>query len=318
MVISNLGNKSEEWLASMKNKHTELFLIPSVVFSMVTLVTDPVLLTCIFCFRPLRRETRYLLLANTLTCDVIFTILNFTSMLFNTMRFSMLRVVCEVIMVVTVTTYCCSVITVTTMVIDTYLAVRWPLQYHNRVSPSRTRKIIAGLWVLASAYPVSLVVIGEVIFEEAPYELPLCLNIVLLGTFGSQTKVGIYLFFTISVVMCFLVILFCYVRLYMVTRSSGIWQSRFSRARATLSAHGIMLVLYFSPGLVFTVELALYEHDALREELALWLNLVNVSVLMLLPRVFAPYLYGLRYREIYNTLHLLLWRRCQLHQVSVG
>lgn len=316
MTYTIIANVSAKWVDGMEGWRMELFLIPTVLLTLGTLVLDPLLVGCILWSPTLRQETRYLLLANTLLADMAFTVVNTIMVTCAVLRVAMLRVACEVALSATVTAYCCAVLGVTSMVVDTYVAVRWPLHYGNLLPPSRACKISASLWLLASMYPLSVVVILELVEKEAPRQIPLCLVLITMGALGKEMMVSLHMYFTIGATFCFLLIVYCYVRLYVVTRRSGIWRQPYSRARVTLLAHGTLLLLYFAPGLVFTVELALFESQQTKERASVWVNIINMSVLMMLPRAFAPYLYGLRYREIYTTLKQLLFKRRQLSQVS--
>ncbi|XP_063076061.1 probable G-protein coupled receptor 148 [Engraulis encrasicolus] len=316
MTFAIIANVSNSWFNGMEGSRVELFLLPLCLLTLCTLVLDPLLVGCIYCSPALRQETRYLLLANTLAADVAFVCINVGMVTCAVLRVPVLWVVCEVAITATVTAYCCAILSVTVMVVDTYVAVRWPLHYDGLLPPSRARIISAALWLLASMYPLSIVIILEMLEEEAPQRLPLCLVLITVGALGKDMAVGIHMYFTISAILCFLLIIYCYVRLYAVTRRSGIWRQRYSRARVTLLAHGVLLCLYFLPGLVFTVELALFESRQMGAQASVWVNMTNMSILMLLPRAAAPYLYGLRYREIYATLaHLVLRKRRQLSQV---
>ena len=164
------------------------------------------------------------------------------------------------------------------------------------------------MWAIAALYPFILMVMMEVSKKDSPQNLKVCVVLIALRSLGSNLKVGLYIYFNGWAIVCSLLILYCYIRLYSVTRSSGIWSSRYSRARVTLIAHAVMLLMYFIPGFVYTAELLLFEE--LHITLQVWLGTVNLSLLMLLPRSFTPYLYGLRYRKIYDTVKLMLCRRC--------
>ncbi|XP_028831519.1 probable G-protein coupled receptor 148 [Denticeps clupeoides] len=311
-------NISQIWLDTMHSRHMELFFIPAIFLTVTTLLVNPLLLICIFCLQTLRQETRYLLLANTLMADMVFLCLNLAIVICALLGVTVLRIVCELVIAGMITAYCCTILTITFMVVDTYVAVRWPLKYNKLLPPSRTLKIMVGIWLMASMYPISLVIVMEAVGVQAPHQLPLCLVLLSLGSLGlDTTTVGVHLYFAIGVICCFLLILYCYVRLYVVTRTSGIWQQRYSRARLTLLAHCVMLLLYFSPALVFTVELGLFQNNMVSQEVSMWITMSNMSMLMLLPRASSPFLYGLRYREIYHKLTTVLWRRQRLSQVSV-
>ncbi|KAM4605053.1 putative G-protein coupled receptor 148 [Polymixia lowei] len=312
-----MGNLTQEWLEYLHSWHLDLFFIPATLVTTATLLANPVLLTCIFLSRALRQETRYLLVANTLLADMLFLVLNLATVFCNALGAEMPQLLCELDTAVTVTAYCCAILTVTLMVADTYAAVRWPLHYHDLLPPARTHRILAGVWVVAALYPFSLVIMRQVVRENPQERTPVCLVLISLGFIQAKNTVGVHIYFSAAAVICTALILYCYVRLYMVTKTSGIWQSRYSRARVTLLAHGILLLLYFTPGLVFTVELFLFQKD-ISQDARVWISTVNMCVLMLLPRALAPYLYGLRYREISDTLLQLLHRHRRLSQVTAA
>ncbi|CAJ1072135.1 probable G-protein coupled receptor 148 [Xyrichtys novacula] len=313
-----ISNVTQEWVESLRRWHLEFFFIPTTVVTLATLLANPVLLMCICLTRALRRETRYLLVANTLTADMLFLVLNLSTVICNAARAQIPWLLCEVITAVSITAYCCAILTVTLMVVDTYAAVRWPLHYHDILPPSRTHRILVGLWVVAAIYPFTLVILMEVKRGSPHGNVALCLAVISLGFNQVEGTMGIHIYFFVAALVCTLLIFYCYIRLYMVTRTQGIWQNRFSRARVTLLAHGLLLLLYFAPGFVFTMELFLFHRRDISQDVRVWISTVNMCVFMLLPRAFAPYLYGLRYREISDTLMQLLHQHRRLSQVTVS
>lgn len=318
MSSREISNLTQDWVESLQRLRLDFFFIPTLVITLATFLASPVLLICILLSRALRQETRYLLVANTLVADMLFLILNLAMVISNVVRAQIPWLVCELITAVTVTTYCCAILTVTLMVVDTYAAVRWPLHYRHILPPARTHRILAGVWVLAAIYPFALVVVVDVQSENPQERLAVCLVLISLGFIQVQNMVGIHIYFFVAALICATLIFYCYIRLYMVTRTQGIWQSRFSRARVTLLAHGFLLLLYFAPGFVFTMELFMFQRTDISKDVRVWISTVNMCIFMLLPRAFAPYLYGLRYREISDTLMLLLHRHRRLTQTPVS
>ncbi|XP_038575336.1 probable G-protein coupled receptor 148 [Micropterus salmoides] len=313
VLISNL---TQEWVESLRRWHLEYFFIPTTVITLASFLANPVLLACIFLSRALRQETRYLLVANTLTADMLFLVLNLATVICNAAQAQMPWLVCELLTAVSVSAYCCAILTVTLMVVDTYAAVRWPLHYHDILPPARTHRILAGVWVLSAVYPFTLLIMMKVGRENPHEKMAVCLVLISLG-FIQVNMTGIHIYFFVTALICTVLILYCYVRLYMVTRTQGIWQSRFSRARVTLLVHGVLLLLYFTPGFVFILELALFQREDISQDVRVWINTINMCVFMVLPRAFAPYLYGLRYRELSDTLMQLLHQHRRLSQITV-
>ncbi|KAM9791697.1 probable G-protein coupled receptor 148 isoform X2 [Syngnathus typhle] len=312
-----MANLTQEWVSSLRRWHLELFFIPTTVVTLATMLVNTVLLACILASRALRQETRYLLVANTLAADMLFLTLNLTTAVLNAVRAETPWLACELVTAVTVTAYCCAILTVTLMVVDTYAAVRWPLHYHDLLPPARTHRILLGAWVLAASYPFTLVILMETARESLHGNAAVCLVLISLGFVQVKNMAGINVYFFVAALICAVLIFYCYVRLYMETRTQGIWHSRFSRARVTVLAHGVLLLLYFTPGFVFTLELLLFQSKKVSQDARVWLSTVNMCVFMLLPRAFAPYLYGLRYRQISDTLLQLLHRHRRLSQITV-
>lgn len=310
-----IANLTQDWIDSLQRWQLDFFIIPPAVVTLATLIVNSVLLTCIFLSRALRQETRYLLVANTLTADMLFLILNLTTVISNTVRAPISWLACEVVTALTVTAYTCAILTITLMVVDTYAAVRWPLRYHDILPPARTHCILLGVWVLSAVYPFTLVIVMEAQRRTPHEKLPLCLVLISLGFIQVQNMIAIHIYFFVAALICTLLIFYCYIRLYMVTRTQGIWQRRFSRARVTLLAHGVLLLLYFAPGFVFSLELSMFQ-KYINQDVRVWISTVNMCVFMMLPRAFAPYLYGLRYREISDTLIQLLHREKRLSQIT--
>ncbi|XP_061695839.1 probable G-protein coupled receptor 148 [Syngnathoides biaculeatus] len=315
VLITNL---TEEWVASLRKWHLELFFIPTTVVTLATMLVNPVLLACILASRALRRETRYLLVANTLAADMLFLTLNLATAVLNAAGAELPWLACELVTAVTVTAYCCAILTVTLTVADTYAAVRWPLHYRELLPPARTHRILLGVWALAATYPFTLVILMEAERGSPHDTAAVCLVLISLGFLQAKNTAGVNVYFFVAALVCATLIFYCYIRLYVETRTQGIWQNRFSRARVTVLAHGLLLLLYFSPGFVFTAELLLFQSEDVSQDVRVWVSTVNMCVFMLLPRAFAPYLYGLRYREISDTLLQLLHRRRRLSQITVA
>lgn len=306
MNLSSLAECSTQWFSIMQSTGMHLLLIPAVLLTTATLLVDALLLVCVFSSASLRQETRYLLLASTLLSDILFLVLNLINLSFNAAGLEQHFMLCQFIMFSTVMTFCTSELTVTLMVLDTFVAVRWPLRYYKILPLPRVQKIIGIVWALAALYPLVLLVAMEVAKEGVHEKMKVCVVLLSLGHFGGYVEVALHVYFAVWMILCLVLIVYCYVRLYAVTKHSGIWSSRFSRARRTLLVHALMLALYFVPCLVFMVELA--EFFQISNEVHVRLNTVNLTVLMLLPRACAPYLYGLRYRKIYDAVRQTVWR----------
>ncbi|KAK1168666.1 putative G-protein coupled receptor 148 [Acipenser oxyrinchus oxyrinchus] len=316
---SSSQDATYDWFLRSRYWHLELFLISAAVLFLVSLLANPLILICIVSTRNLRQESRYLLLANTLLSDIIFSILNLVVSICNMQGWPLHRLFCVILIVIMVTSYCSGVLTITLMLLDTYLAVHWPLHYENIVPSSRTKKILPAIWIMASLYPVTIMIILEILDNQPlKQQKEVCLMLLTLGSgpLGNEMVIGFYVFFSLGALLCSSVVVFCLIRLYWITKTAGLWQRRYSRAKVTLIVHTVMLLLYFSPGLVFAIEIILLQKDTMSLDVKVWIHAANSNFLMMLPRAFFPYLYGLRYREISNTLKGL-FRRRKISQLGV-
>ncbi|CAL9688769.1 unnamed protein product [Knipowitschia caucasica] len=309
-----VSNITEEWAESFRSWHMEFFVIPTTIFTMFSLMSNVVLLACIYRTPVLCQETRYLLLANTLIADVLFMIFHCATQLCNATGVIISWIVCELVTVVTITAYCSAILSITLMVVDTFAAVRWPLKYREFLPPARTHRMLLGLWLFAAIYPLTLVIF-LISGSKQSEKVNICLVIICLGFMETKNTVGYNLYFLVVPILCAVLISYCYIRLYMVTKTQGIWHSRFSRARVTLCIHGILLLLYFAPGFVFSMAIILFHKKDINRDIQVWISAINMSVLMFVPRACAPYLYGLRYREINESLMQLLHLR-RLNQIT--
>ena len=84
--------------------------------------------------------------------------------------------------------------------------------------------------------------------------------------------------------------------------------------RDILNAQHCVLLLFLST-LVLFVESFLYVNIVIGLQTSIWISLTICNVLMILPKVLFPFLYGLRYREISASLRSLV-RIQRLHLVS--
>ncbi|XP_040204911.1 probable G-protein coupled receptor 148 [Rana temporaria] len=282
-----------------------MFLIPVVVCSIVTLLVNPLVLVTILMKDKLRKETRYNLLANVMISDLIFLIFNSLISTCNAIRWYIHRILCFTMTVFSFAAYTSCVLTFTVMVIDTYIAICFPLHYHSLLSVQRTRKILSAIWIFSVVFPIAVFVLSES-FNTDVHERQ---NVCLLLYYGPQdnrnNRVTIVCSFAIIFLMiCSVMITYFYVRLYTMTRHSGIWASRFSRARITLLTHSILLCLYIIPAFILTTEVIMFKNNVIGMDVRLWISASNSCVIMLMPRALSPLLYGLRYREIYASLKL--------------
>ncbi|MEE6517795.1 hypothetical protein FKM82_028276 [Ascaphus truei] len=213
---------------------------------------------------------------------------------------------CVLLLFLLAITYCGGVLTAAAMVVDTYLAILWPLHYVSLLPPSRTKKLIALLWFSSCFFPA--IVFLALYFTQIPGPCPLelcSLPVILVMTLhGDDTIKLCYILFVTIFLLCFSLILCCYAVLCYKTRETGIWKSVSSRANITFVMHHTILFFYFSPLLLLLAESLLYINNVIGLRTGLWVTMTICNVLIVLPKAASPCFYGLRYREIYHSLKL--------------
>ncbi|XP_078393980.1 putative G-protein coupled receptor 148 [Cetorhinus maximus] len=290
----------------MGHSKTDILMIPLVFCLFASLLASPLVLLAIFSNNKLRQETRYLLLANTLVNDLIYSILNTFIDTLNTAGVGMPKVVCETLLYVLTVAYCNGILTVTAMVMDTYVAIGWPLRYTSLLPHTRTLKIIICIWIISTVAP-SIIYVITLGTQQNPFStLSVCiLPLIFVLSILRTPLLKIYYSFTIIYfLICLILISSCYVMLYCKTKTSGIWGGN-SRARQTYVIHSVLLVFYFSPLLVLVVVAALQELHLISYMTGLWITLSMTNMLMMLPKAVSPYIYAIRYREVTKTIRSL-------------
>ncbi|NWI41693.1 GP148 protein, partial [Picathartes gymnocephalus] len=276
----------------------------------------PIILFVIFSRFKIRQETRYLLLGNALLSDLIYLLSYTLSAALNAAHLHLPKEVCVLLLFLLAVAYCGGLFTAVAMVLDTYIAVLFPLRYVVFLPPSRTKKIIVLLWIGSAAFPGIFFLVLWATHTFEPCVLETCsVPVILILTLNGTDAVKFCFWLSTTVVfLCLSVIFCCYAILYFKTKHSGIWESICSRASVTFLMHNTVLFFYFFPLLALFVESFLCV-NVIRLQTGILVSLTFCNVLMVLPKVLFPLLYGLRYREISASLKSIV-RRKQLHLVS--
>ncbi|XP_063297742.1 probable G-protein coupled receptor 148 [Pelobates fuscus] len=295
-----------EWIISPPYLEMKMFLIPTVICFVTAIFVTPCILFTIFSNITMRRETRFLLLGNTLVCDLIYLVFYTTTSICNVMNVKMPKHFCVIILFLLSVTFSAGVLTAVATVVDTYLAILWPLHYASLLTAKRTKKILILLWLSSFFFPA--VVFVSLYFTQVPGPCPLelcSLPVILVMTLNGDDSLKLcYILFLIIFLLCFLLLLCCYTILCYKTKETGIWKGVTSRASITFSMHHLLLFFYFSPLLILLAESLLYIAGIIGLRTGLMVTLTICNVLVILPKAASPCLYGLRYREIYNALRL--------------
>ncbi|XP_053567503.1 probable G-protein coupled receptor 148 [Bombina bombina] len=295
-----------EWIIYPSYSEMKMFMVPTVLCFAVALFVTPSILFAILSNFSIRQETRFLLLANALLCDLVYLLFCTILSTLNVVNLTISKHLCVLLLFVLAVTYSGAVLTAAAMVIDTYIAVLWPLHYLSILTRSRTKKVIILLWFSSFFFPA--IVFLALYFTQKPGPCPLeqcSLPAILVITLHGDDSLKLcYILFVTIFLLCFSLILCCYIVLWYKTRETGIWKSVSSRASITFLMHHTILFFYFSPLLLLLAESLLYISKVIGLRTGLWVSMTICNVLIVLPKAASPCLYGLRYREIYNSLRL--------------
>uniref|UniRef100_A0A8C8RNB4 G-protein coupled receptors family 1 profile domain-containing protein n=1 Tax=Pelusios castaneus TaxID=367368 RepID=A0A8C8RNB4_9SAUR len=297
----------QEWIISPPNTDMKMFLIPPIICLAAAILVIPSILFVIFSSFNIRQETRYLLLGNALLCDLIYLIFYTFTAVLNGANLQLPKYACVLLLFLLAVTYCGGLLTAAAMVLDTYLAILFPLRYTSILPSSRTKKLIVLIWLSSGFFPGIVFLVLTITQKPVRCPMNTCsVPVILVMILHGDNAVKLcYVLSVTTLFLCLSLILSCYIILYFKTRQSGIWKSIFSRASVTFFMHHTILFFYFSPLLAFVVEALLYVNAVIGLRTGIWVSLTVCNVLMVLPKALSPYLYGLRYREISSSLKFI-------------
>ncbi|NXK35133.1 GP148 protein, partial [Piprites chloris] len=277
----------------------------------------PTILFVIFSRFNIRQETRYMLLGNALLSDLIYLLFYTLLAALNAAQLHLPKEACVLLLFLLAVAYCGGLFTAAAIVLDTYIAILLPLHYIAILPPSRTKKIIVLLWMCSGAFHGIFFLVLWSTHTFVPCVLETCsVPVILILTLNGTDALKLCFWLaTMVIFLCLSVIFCCYAILYFKTRHSRIWESICSRASVTFLMHNTVLFFYFFPLLALFVESFLCVNVVIRLQTGILVSLTVCNVLMIIPKVLFPFLYGLRYREISASLKSIV-RRKQLCMVS--
>ncbi|XP_068919474.1 probable G-protein coupled receptor 148 [Petaurus breviceps papuanus] len=300
-----------DWAPLSQFTGMKLFFIPPIICLLVAAAVIPFILFAIFSNVHVRQEPRYLILGSAMLYNLLYLSFYSLSTILNVAGFRLPRYACVLLLFLISQTYCGSLLSALAMVLDTYVAILWPLRYASILTLLRTKKLILSIWVLAGLFPAILFFILWATQEPTLCPMEICsLPLILVMTLRGDNAVRLcYALSVTSLFLCLFLIAFCSFSLYVKTRQLGIWRGMTSRASITFLMHHTVLFLYFCPPLAQVVQTLLYHNHSISLQTGIWLSLTICDILVVLPKALCPYLYGLRYREITKSLRLLCGRK---------
>ncbi|XP_077008018.1 putative G-protein coupled receptor 148 [Tamandua tetradactyla] len=278
--------------------------IPSSLLVAATLALSPLLLVIILQSQRLRREPHYLLLANMLLADMTYILFHMLISTSNLGLWKLGRIVCGFLTDVAFVSYTSTILSFTVSVMYTCLAVTRPLHYLSAMSCGAARKAVAFIWLVACFFPTFLIWLSKRQDASLEEQGTSCVLQLSPGAKLNQSHLVTATHTSIFCILflCLALITYCFFRIYTEARTSGAWTRGCSRARGTLLIHAVIIVLYVSPVVLFSLDVLLTKNHHISAEAHVWLLAANSEVLMLVPRAMLPYLYMLRYRQLLRVI----------------
>lgn len=296
----------QEWRVFLPPPHTRALQVCPILGFIAVFLTTPIILFRILSRSGLRTQTRHLLLANALLSDLLFGALYLLSTCLNAAAVLMSDWTCAAMLFLMGMLYSAGVLSATAIVLDTCLAVLTPLHYATLWPVSRTYGAIAATWAASVLFPAASVGLFLWYHATGPCTQIICsLPLVLVLTVSHSRPLQVCMLLTVTAILVLLLLVVAgYVVLYCLSSRSGVWRGRSSsRAKGTFLIHYLHLFLSVCPMVVLVVELLLYcNSTGLRPRHDLWVSLVVCNIQLVLPKGLAPYLYGLRYRDLRGAL----------------
>ncbi|XP_048103576.1 probable G-protein coupled receptor 148 [Alosa alosa] len=319
LLGANISNQSQvelfasQWNVFLPERHSRLLQVCPILGFLAVGLATPLILVRVLAGVHLRQQTRFLLLANALLSDLLFLSVYMLSTCLNVGGVLMSDYACATLLLLLGALYMAGILSAKAMVLDTSLAVLAPLRYPALWPLSRTRGAIATIWLLSALFPAASVGAFLWYHATAPCSMHICsLPLVLVLTVSHSRLLQASMLLTVTgILVILLLVLSGYLVLCWQTRQTSIWKGECSsRARGTFLIHYLHLFLSFCPILLLVIELLLYCHYSVLDLRAnLWISMVVCNVLLVLPKALAPYLYGLRYRDLSGALFALF--RCK-------
>ncbi|KFO24047.1 probable G-protein coupled receptor 148 [Fukomys damarensis] len=295
-------------------------LLPSSLLAAATLALSPLLLVTILRSQQLRHQPHYLLLANILISDLAYILFHTLISSSNLGGLELGRIVCGILRDGVFAVYISTVLSFTATVLHAYLAVSHPLYYMSFMSGKTARKTVAIIWLVACFFPTFLLWFAKqqdakLEVQGASCTLPLSLD--------TNQNHGPLVTITHACTLCVLflcaaLITFCFWRIYIEARPSGVCAQGYSRARGTLLIHMVLITLYVGAGVVFSLDVMLTKYHHISASTHSWILAANSEVFMMLPRAMLPYLYMLRYRPLLGVVrgHFSPRRQGDIYTIS--
>ncbi|NXY91872.1 GP148 protein, partial [Alcedo cyanopectus] len=182
------------------------------------------ILFVIFSRLSIRQEPRYMLLGNALLSDLIYLLFYTLSAALNAAHVRLPKEACVLHLFLLAVACCGGLFTAAAMVLDTYVAILFPLRYVALLPPSRAKRMVVFLWMCSGALPGVFFLVLWSTDSFVPCILETCsVPVILMLTLNGSDVVKLCFWVsTLVVFLCLSLIFCCYAVLYFKTKQSGI------------------------------------------------------------------------------------------------
>ncbi|KAK2082064.1 hypothetical protein P7K49_039634 [Saguinus oedipus] len=277
-----------------------LFFLPSSLLAAATLAVSPLLLVTILQNQWLRQKTHYLLLANILLSDLAYILLHMLISSSSLGGWELGHMACGILTDAVFATGTSTILSFTATVLHTYLAVTHPLCYLSFMSHGAAWKSVALIWLVSCLAGCLAGGTRNLMHSATEHGHPAGMWTLVIVTY---TSILCFLFLCTALIAC------CFWRIYAEAKTSGIWGQAYSCARGTLLIHSVLITLYVSTGVMFSLDIVLTRYYHIGTGTHTWLLAANSEVLMMLPCAMLSYLYMLCYQQLLGTRQSLPFPR---------
>uniref|UniRef100_A0A8C6TX95 G-protein coupled receptors family 1 profile domain-containing protein n=1 Tax=Neogobius melanostomus TaxID=47308 RepID=A0A8C6TX95_9GOBI len=233
---------------------------------------------------------RYILFAHLVLNDVLQLLMSTLMFMLSTTSQEVVCWLCIVLLCLSVLTTHATPLNLAVMAVECYVAVCFPLRHAQLCTVQRTYVVIGGIWAMTS-----LIILPDVLITAATRTPAFFTSVVYCERTNVFRHPAIMVKrdvqYNIYLSAIWFVLIYTYCHIFFVARAAKSSQSKSKKAQKTILLHGFQL---------FLCTLSYLDHFLLRA-LAFWFRryilhiafVVYVLVLML-PRLVSPILYGLR------------------------
>ncbi|XP_026051095.1 odorant receptor 131-2-like [Carassius auratus] len=265
---------------------------------------------------------RYMLFGHMLWVDTLNLFMSVVLYICAVSRMSILKNICLFLLISTTALLHVSVLNLSLMSLERYIAICFPLRHADITTSERTKMAIAIVWMMGLIQPLSDMITFYVIDSTSAVMNLFCSRTTLFRLpIYKKLEISITCVFFVSV--CF-VIVFTYASIAAVAKTASSDKASAKKANKTVLLHLLQMVLGLISLLLEPIFEAMYVHVDYN-------TLVNLMylffvVFIIFPRCLSPLVYGLRDKafgssfKYYFTLGFKRQNRCntEIHLVAGG